>query len=265
MFALESYRRDLTAVAKDVLADWSRRPKPDGIWSKHKDLALDLSNPQGRFGLLIYAILSGARVRPSHLRRTFLELQEAHLVDSARLALGSELDKETVLGIFESRYRALTQYERKAEALLAVGKKVETEYAGDIGRLYSLCAGRAGEVLSAIRGFPGIDHQAYWFCREMKLEGIWPDLDNSACLAVDNEIKFPLWYLGFVGRGSYFIRDVSAEECLEAIQIYFAGDPLPLLYKSRSLCQYGDSQLCQQACSSSEECQVRFLKSAGCF
>ncbi|MBO8125622.1 MAG: hypothetical protein H0Z38_00105 [Firmicutes bacterium] len=264
MFGMAQDRRDLEETAARVYQDWQDSPKTGKVWTRTGDIELDLGTPLGRFELLIYAILSGAKVQVSTVDRTFSELRKRGLTKAANLAAVEGDRIESIISVFRRHYRALTSRQRKADALVEAGVRVLAECAGDIGGAFQLVGGDSDRLLDYIRGFSGIDLRAYWFCREMKQAGIWPKVSDSVCLAVDAEIKLPLWYLGFVGTDSYYLRDVSTKECLQAIQNYFHGNPFPLLVKSRHWCQKGDSRLCAGQCRVYEHCQIRFYRSAGC-
>ncbi len=264
MFGIKHTAQELPVIAGKVRADQEKAPKQDLFWQRGQ-ITIDLSTAAGRFELLIYTILSGAKVRRAILDQTFQALREAGLVNSVRLAQQNLQDKEKVKTILSCYYRALTSHVRKVQAIFAAGTTVEQQYAGDIGTLYTVAAGDSKNIIKGVREFAGINLQASWFCREMKLAGVWADLDQAVCLIVDPEIKVPLWYLGFAGVDSYFLRDVPLRECFQALERYFGGDPFPVLIKSRWYCQKGDSSLCKAQCSVFEVCQIRFQKSAGCF
>ena len=264
MFGIKHTTKELPVIAAKVRADQKRAPKQGLLWQRGQ-VKIDLSTAEGRFELLVYTILSGAKVRRTVLDQTFQELREAGLVNSIRLAQQDLQDKEEVKEVLSCNYRALTSHIRKIQAIFQAGINVEQQYSGDIGTLYAIAAGDSGSVIKRVREFAGINLQASWFCREMKLAGVWADLDRSICLIVDPEIKVPLWYLGFAGVDSYFLRDVPVRECFQALERYFGGDPFPVLIKSRWYCQKGDSSLCKGQCSVFEVCQIRFREPAGCF
>lgn len=263
MFGIRSNCTDLMKIANLVIEDYQRYHQPQQVFPlDDQRWQINLTTADGCFELLLYAILLGAKVQQSVVSTTFWHLRQAGLTAINRLVEPGAVIK--VLSVLSRYYRALTPRQRKAESLVQAAVRVQSDYGGDIRQVY----GRHHmdtDVVTTLRQFAGIDQRAYWYCREMKYAGVWPDLDKKACLAVDNDVKIPLWFLGFVGADLFFLRDIRSSDCLKVVSDYFAGDVLPLVALARRGCHFGDSDLCQTRCSVFEMCQVRFEKPAGCF
>lgn len=261
LFGIRSDQAQLTTIAGIIREDYQRYPRPQQVFVLDRSKQINLGTAEGCFELLLYAILLGAKVQQSVVSTTFWHLRQAGLTRLERLKPGAEAE---VLAVLSHHYRALTPHRRKAAALVQAAERIRSGYHGDIRELYGR-ERRAADLVARLRQFPGIDRRAYWFCREMKYAGVWPDLDQRACLAIDHDVKIPLWFLGFVGADRFFLRDIRSVDCLKVIDTYFGGDVLPLVALARRGCRVGDSDLCRARCAVFAMCQVRFDKSAGCF
>ncbi|MGE5553803.1 MAG: hypothetical protein ACM3XZ_07780 [Betaproteobacteria bacterium] len=244
--SLEMAARALREVWRGQKAEGTRFMLRRG----REEVQLELAERKDRFGLLVLAILAGAKVQEATAAATFNALLERGLTDPDRLAERRDEDEQAVRQVLQEHYRALASKAQKAEALFAAAERVERLYGGDLRNLHRPEQPWV-ETLKALREFPHLKSRAYWLCREMRRHGLWPDLGPQACAAVDTPVKLALWRLGFVGQKAAFLRDIPACDCLQAIDRYFGGDTLPLFYQGDRLCRPGRAALC------AGECQMR--------
>ncbi|HHW14146.1 MAG TPA: hypothetical protein GXX28_04330 [Firmicutes bacterium] len=219
-----------------------------------EEVRLELGTREDRFALLILAILAGAKVQESIAAATLKALREQGLTHPDRLAARTPPDEAAVRTVLQESYRALASKAQKADALFAAAVRVAGLYDGDPLNIH-LPGQPWQETLEALRGFAHLKSRAYWFCREMRRHGLWPDLEPQACAAVDPPVKLALWRLGYVGRNAVFLRDIPAAECLQAIERFFGGDPLPLFYQGERLCRPARPALCAEECRVAAYCK----------
>ncbi len=244
-------------VARALREAW-RGQKTEGtafvLRRGREEVHLDLAEREGRFALLLLAILAGARVQEATAVATFNALRERGLAGLDRLAARRDGDGPAVREVLREHYRALASKAQKAEALFAAAERVVQRYGGDPGNVHQPGQPWA-ETLRALREFPHLKSRAYWLCREMHRHGLWPDLEPRACAAVDTPVKLALWRLGFVGREAAFLRDITAGDCLQAIDRYFGGDAFSLFYQGERLCRPGWTGLCEGECRVAAYCR----------
>ncbi|MDI6871520.1 MAG: hypothetical protein QME79_09235 [Bacillota bacterium] len=255
----------LEAAARALREAWRewRTEGPRFILRRgREEVQLDLTERQDRFGLLLLAILAGAKVQEATAIATFNALRERGLTGLERLAAQDREDEQAVLAVLQEHYRALANKVQKAGALFAAAERVTQRYGGDLRHVHQ--PGQPWQAtLKALREFPHLKSRAYWLCREMRRHGLWPDLEPQACIAVDTPVKLALWRLGFVGREAAFLRDIPTGDCLRAIERYFGGDPLPLFHQGDQLCRQGQTALCAGQCRVAMYCRWERRLEAG--
>lgn len=253
---LPASERDLRETARALRTAWrGKRSEGSALTLRRgrEEVQLDLERRVDRFALLLLAILAGAKVQEATAVATFNVLREEGLTDPARLVVHAPEDEQAVLTVLQEHYRALANKAQKAAALFAAAERVARFYEGDVARIHQ--PGRPWqETLTALREFPHLKSRAYWLCREMARHGLWPDLEPQACAAVDTPVKLALWRLGYVGQDALFLRDIPTGECLQALDRFFGGDPMPLFYQGEELCRQGEGR-CKRECRVAAQCR----------
>lgn len=241
-------------MAQRLEAAWSPPPPPFPflILSPGAGAAIDLGTAQGRFELLVLAILYGARVREEVAEKAFLALRGAHLLSLEELSSPSFNRRQELLAVLETHYRALANKVQKVEAVAACATRLASCYGGDAARLYS--PGEPWEeTVRRLSSFPHIRGRAFWICREMRRAGIWPEIDPAAGMVADRPVREALWRLGFAGRETRAAREVPAAEYQRLLWRYFR-DPLPAFYQGSQLCAQRSSSICACTCKVSAYC-----------
>ncbi|MGE5508451.1 MAG: hypothetical protein ACM3RP_08235 [Chitinophagales bacterium] len=246
----------LRETALTLRKAWQRRGGDGNLLNLRRgkeEVTLDLSNPEGRFTLLLLAILLAAKVQEAAALKALGTLAERGLTQRERLAARAKADEEAVLEVLQQHYRALANKAQKAAALFGAAERITVKYGGDLLNVRE--PGQPWQAtLQALQEFPHLKSRAFWLCREMARHGLWPDLEPQACSAVDAPVKLALWRLGYVGHDAAFLREIPAAECLKAVDRFFSGDTLPLFYQGENLCRRGQPRLCLEECRVARFC-----------
>lgn len=246
----------LRQTARTLRQTWRRRGA-DGsqltLRRGKEEIQLELNTPEGRFNLLLLAILLAAKVQEAAALTALKALCERGLNFRERLVARAKADEEAVLEVLQQHYRALANKAQKAAALFAAAERITAAYGGDLLNVRQV--GQPWQLtLQALQEFPHLKSRAYWLCREMARHGLWSDLEPQACSAIDASVKLALWRLGYVGHDAAFLREIPAAECLKAVDRFFAGDTLPLFYQGDNLCRRGQPRLCLEECRVARSC-----------
>ncbi len=217
---------------------------------------IELTTAQGRFELLVLALLHAARVREHIAEVTFLELRRRGLLELARIARWAPEDLAEMGEVLRDSYKALADKNRKMEAIFHNARILRDRFAGDLENACTPGKVAPEATIRALQGFWQIKDKAYWICREMRRHGVWRDLDPAACHAVDLHVKLALWRLGFVGWDASHLGEVSSRDCQEALKRYFVDSLLVYLQGSR-LCSRWNPSLCRRSCQVIDFCRWR--------
>lgn len=216
---------------------------------------VDLRTTQGRWELVVLAVLTGARVREEVAVRTFRALRQQGLLRFEVLSTDEDA-RAGVHEVFHRHYRALGDRRAKADALIENARRLVDEWQGDLNNLY-LDSLKDGGLASRLRQFAQIDRMALWVCRTLKVRGIWPAAPIEDCLYIDRPVRLPLERLP-LGYGG--LEEERARRALELIEELFEGDVFPLYLQGTSLCAQDDVETCLSECPVAPWC--RFPKGA---
>lgn len=219
--------------------------------------SVNLSTAQGRWELVVLAILSGARIRDEVIAETFRTLRRRGLL-RLEVLLRPEARQE-VHNVFQRHYRALGDRRAKAEALVENARYLVERWNGDLSNLYLAARERGSGLVPELRKLAQIDRMALWICRSLKVRGIWPEVSNEECRYVDRSVRLPLERLP-VGYGDENGEE-RARRALALVDALFEGDILPLHLQGESLCAQDDVVTCLGECPVAPWC--RFPKEGG--
>lgn len=252
---VDSVGTGAAAVAEvwtELVGLW-RLQTPDGFY-RGRRLLIDLNNPEGRAQMLVLANLLAARVAETVAESTFLALGEAGLLDLDRLLEGSATDREKALDILRTTYRALTDKERKVEAIYRNQALLKAEWQGDLHNVYLAAEGDDEKLIETLQGFAHLRQRAFWLAREMKISGVWPRVRTHASAYYDVHIRRVLARLGFtrLGEGDDWLA--TRRECQEVVDGLFDGDVIPFYLHGSRLCVHDDRTICATSCPVKELC-----------
>ncbi len=226
----------------------------DGVWMAPVmalgDARIDLSTAEGRWELLVVAVLLGARVSDGVVQQTFARLREAGLTDPYRLAESPEHAKEALRKIFDAHYRALGSKEGKIDALIYNAKRIVECWQGDLNAIYLQAAiDDGGEepvapvdeeaLIRALQSFRHVKQLAFWVCRTLKAHGIWRDLSDWATGYHDRYTRLPLERLKLLKPGNLEMPNVGV---------------MPLYLQGLNLCAQNDIKTCLAECPAYLSC-----------
>lgn len=215
-------------------------------------LTVDLSSAQGRWELLVLAVLRGARVRERSVEDTFTALAERGLTDLERLAAAEPKTEAELSDVFATHYRALTSRQAKVEALMANANLLKSEYDGDLHNLYLAHKDNPEAIIKALQRFKQVGQVAYWICRTLKVHGIWPDLGPEATQYLDRHTDLPLERLGVRAP---FDEQRPGSTTTRFAAAHLAGDTVPLYLQGLLLCSKEDVSTCRFECALAPECR----------
>ena len=214
-------------------------------------LTIDLGSPEGRWQLLLLAVLRGARVRERVVEETFVAIVESGLSDIRQLALGTPAIRAGLIEVLAEKYRALGHREAKADALMANAALLQEEYEGDLHTLYLAHRGEPEALIRALQRFKQIGQVAYWICRTLKVHGVWPDLSPAATQFFDRYTDLPLRRLGLMPG---LEEERSGSGVMRFVTKYFQGDVIPLYLHGLVLCSQDRVSICHAECPLVAEC-----------
>ena len=213
-------------------------------------IRVDLRTAQGRWELMVFAVLTGARVREEVAVKTFRALRQKGLLRFEVLATDEDA-RAGVHEVFQRHYRALADRPAKADALVENARRLVDEWQGDLNNLY-LASLKDGGLVRELQRFAQIDRMALWICRTLKVRGIWPAAPREDCLYVDRSVRLPLERLP-LGYGG--LEEERSRRALELIEELFEGDVLPLHLQGASLCAQDDVETCLGECPVAPWCR----------
>ncbi|MBI2915137.1 MAG: hypothetical protein HYY08_04335 [Firmicutes bacterium] len=242
-------------IAQILTESWMKSaPLPVLSFSSASDV--DLRSSQGRWELVALAVLQGARVTEPIAEDTFLLLRSAGLLEISRVAQAERRDSEEMLDLLKRHYRGLTSKDAKLAALVANARIVQEKWSGDIGGVLAPAAGGPERLLENLRQLKHVKGRATWIARELKRRGVWPGIPDELCAFIDSPVRLALAKLGLVRPGVVKPRDLSREECLEAVKRYFNFNTVPLLHQGRTLCSTENLAVCAARCPVSDLCAI---------
>lgn len=236
-------------VATTLVAHWSGEDL--GPTLTVGDHEIDLATPQGKWELLILAVLKGARVRDAVVQETFLALVERGLTDLELLASRSSAVRAAVAEVLRETYRALGRKEAKVEALMENAARVVEEYGGDLDRLYHRTGGDDAALIRELQRFKQVGAVAHWYCRTLKVHGVWPDVGGEATRFFDRYTDMPLVRLGLIGEDE---AGPPARLGERFVDLYLDGDATPLYLQGLLLCSQNRPVVCLAECPLHSRC-----------
>jgi len=213
-------------------------------------IRVDLRTAQGRWELMVLAVLTGARVREEVAVQTFRALRQRGLLRFEVLAADEDA-RAGVHEVFQRYYRALGDRRAKADALVENARRLVDEWQGDLNNLY-LASLKDGGLAQKLRRFAQIDRMAFWICRTLKARRVWLGAPREDCLYVDRSVRLPLERLP-LGYGG--LEEERLRRALEIVGELFDGDILPLHFQGASLCAQDDVQTCLIECPVAPWCR----------
>lgn len=252
---------DLTHIDPDVV-----RSVREGLWQywgsqsgdgfyRGNSLVIDLKSVEGRAQMLVLANLLGARATDSVAEETFLALGEAGLLEWERLTAGSSEDRKRALEILRTTYRAVADKQQKVEAIYRNQALLAYKWSGDLNNLYAEQKQNGALLIAELQNFGHIRQRAYWLVREMKVAGVWPDVDPTVTAYYDVHVRRTLSRFGLIRSDESFgPRAASLEECEAVVNRWFGGDVLPLYLHGSRLCIHADRNVCAGSCPVKENC-----------
>ncbi|MGI6081586.1 MAG: hypothetical protein ACOYEP_01760 [Limnochordia bacterium] len=214
-------------------------------------IQIDLTNPQGRWELLVLAVLLAARVSESVAETAFEALQRHGLLDLERMRLMRSQDTHQVGEILHGEYRGIVDRGKKAAALFANAQMLHDIYDGDLNRLYEL--GRtSAEVVPMLQQFKQIHTRARWLCRSMHEAGLWTDLAKDEVVFLDSHVRRALSRLGLVDNNQAWPR--LKQEMYKVITDLFDGDTTCLYRLGRYVCSVIEPETCNGQCPLRDIC-----------
>lgn len=236
-------RRQKEEVARRLKVFWEGVSLEPNLQVGRCDI--DLTSTQGRFELLILAVLMGARVSQRVIDDTFEALKDKGLLDLEVLATATPGTRSDLEAIIQERYRALTSKAAKVDALLYNASHLQRNWRGDLNTIYDTHKGDPTQMLRALRQFRHISRMALWICRTMCAHGIWKDIDPSLTWYFDRASNLPLRRLGYVSGDG----DTQRYADLQAvISDFFDSELLYLYLHGTVLCSLDDIDTCWSRC-----------------
>lgn len=239
-------------LAQDLMAIWEQ-PLTDQMY-RTPQFTIDLGTTEGRSEMLVLTALLAAKVRDGVAERSFLALRQHGLLCPARLAAGTDSDRQLTLTILRTDYRAVVDKASKMEALYANQARLNAEWGGDLHNIYRAYVGDDAGLIAALQGFSHIKRRALWLARELKVQGVWPEAGVEATGFHDSHVRRVLHRLGIVTTDSSDPWEVALTECEQAVGKWFGSDVTPLYLHGSRLCVHDDRDLCRDACPARESC-----------
>lgn len=215
---------------------------------------IDLATKEGKWELLVLALLKAARVTDEIVAVTFEQLKRKALLDVEGLLEGDVGLRTEIEHVFSDNYRALCHRDAKISALFYNARLLHSAWDGDLQNLYET-ATNDDELVASLQRFRQINRIALWICRTLYVHGLWPQVGKKARCYVDRSVRLPLQRLGMADydlQGNGFVN--SVEEIDRMITTYFGGDAVPLFLHGFSLCAEDDPAVCLAECPVSAWC-----------
>lgn len=207
------------------------------------DVRIDLGTAQGRWELLVLAVLLGARVTRRSVADTFGALRDEGLLELSAIADPSEAALRRAESILESTYRALGHKSGKLAAIVHNAGTVRDQWNGDVHDLYVGLLGPDGidedALLRSLKSLKHIKRLAYWVCRTMKAHGLWRELGTEAVRYHDSQSRLPLERLALPTRPAEGHVPVNV---------------LPYYLQGVHLCAENDPATCHAECPVAKWC-----------
>lgn len=222
------------------------------------ELAIDLATPEGKWELLVIALLRAARVKEETVAETFHALKTQGLLSIDCLAVRVEGDDDVrsrVLDVFHRSYKALGRKEAKVEALFFNASLLVDRWDGDLNNLYE-AADDDQALIAMLQEFRQIRRVALWIGRTLRVHGVWPDVGVEASRYVDRFVRLPIERLGLTTdpHESQGFPQI-AEETAEVVASLFGGDVVPLYLHGYTLCAQNEPRVCLLECPVAAWCR----------
>jgi hypothetical protein len=259
---------DFAILAKLCTEEYATPKRYTGM-----NVTIDLTTQQGRWELVVLALLLAARISETVAEHTFHLLRECGLLVFDRVLKQGLADVTQTQEILQTEYRALINRNRKVMAIYANAKWLKEHYQGDIQNIYDSCfnvtttqsedaadlyeeeATSAGKELTrCLRQLHQIDNRARWICRVMKEAELWPLVPVESTIYFDRHVRCVLQRQGLVSSGP--LKD-QLQDAEDAIGYLFGGDTIGLYRLGKYLCQKHDPALCKEKCCLYESCGYR--------
>ncbi len=221
-----------------------------------EDVTVDLTSAQGRWELLVLALLRAARVNEAVANRTFATLKREELLCLRELSAESTALRMRIDAVFESRYRALGRREDKVNALFKNAKLLVDRWDGDLSNLY-VAAGDDRELIRLLQEFHQVKRIALWVVRTLRVHGVWVDAGVSASAYMDRWVRLPESRLGLSDAphgGDERSAPIQTELTAAMVNELFNGDVLPVFLQGYSLCAQNDPEVCLAECPVASWC-----------
>lgn len=225
-------------------------------------VTIDLTNAQGRWELVVLALLLAARVSEAVAEYAFVLLREGGLLSFGRVLAQTPVDMIRMREILEAEYRALIDRSCKISAIYSNARLLEQSYRGDLQNAYlqhthqgAACDGKSASLnlLRSLRQLHQINNRAAWICRTMAEAGLWVNLPPEATAYYDRHVRCALYRLGLIDDTS--VSGAVSNNSEVAVRELFGGDTIPLYRMGRFLCLPADPDLCTAKCAVTRFCR----------
>lgn len=213
---------------------------------------VDLKTSEGKWELLILAVLIGARVRERVVEQTFGILKREGLLRREPLINGDVRTKERLIQLFRTHYKALGNRRAKVEALFWNARYLEKTWGGDLDQIYQKSGKDKSQLIQQLREFQQIGRVAYWICRTLHAHGIWDGVAVDSTWYFDRYPNLPLSRLGFLDHGN---RRTKPNEIKGVLRQWFEGDVVSLYMHGLVLCSQDNPNACLAECPVSSWCK----------
>ncbi len=237
----------------NALKDYPGSAASNGMY-RNGLVSIDCCTAQGRWELLVLALLLGGLVRAESAESSFLVLRNRGLLELDILANpDSELagDIQTVLN---EHYRGVADRRAKAEAIVQNARFIAVQFGGDLQNIY--LRHRNTGVVPVLRAMAQLDKLSLWFAQKMKAAGVWSELPAADTCYIDRYVRMAVGKLGLLEQGLVNWRQVSPAAALDVVSQLFQYDALPLQYLGKELCSQENLDVCRSRCPVQGQCLV---------
>lgn len=233
----------------DFVSDWFHQQQIP-IISDIQRVNIIADTELGSFEALILAVLYSSEIHPLYAEQTIMALRENNLTD-INMWCNIQDDNETwktITGIFINHYQGGKFRNNKTNFIRHNAAFTLIHLNRDIRQIYNIYNGNEIIMLKYLRNnFKGIRQKAFWFLREMRMNGIW-NVRGQYCCVPDKQVGRSLERWGYINEfNSAFNTHLH---CSQIVWNYFGEMyDFPVLHYSRE-------HRCNSMQRRCEECQI---------
>lgn len=241
---------ELLLAASLLRQYWADRP-PVSVLERYGE-QVDVSTPQGRWELLVLAILSAAPLPRFRVEETFCALRRFGLLEFQAVCRGGSEWARSVDEVMETTYRGRVRRVERRERLQQAAAILQERFQGDLNRLWEHAQRQPDAAVQLVRShFHGLARSAAWLVREMGRLGQWPEAHRHPAVQVtDSYVRKVLVNLGIASPSSP-VRVVQT-----VVNRHFRGESWVLFSHGKDRCGRRSLGVCLRHCPITNLCRA---------